>query len=539
MSFLYIAICSVKRIVFGDFMKKIFFLAFFIYFSVLNQIYSQKITNYDTIKSYQELGYIIDQLVSKKNFANSRIGISIYSLKNKKFIYNYNQNELLVPASVTKLFTTFFALNLLYNDPFIKTTIYTDAKEIKSTLEGNIYIYGRGDGLLSLNDLDYIVENLKNLGIKKLKGNIYADGSFFDGQTSRFAYSGDLDEVEYVPPITALSINRNSGMLIVSAGSVPGRPASIQILPTSAAFSIVNNVKVIGNNRIIKKKKTKVLFDNPEKDLYFYEQKFGDKRRKSIRKIKGLSIQTHLLPNGRQVIQVSGSIYLNSNQKHEFKILSPEMVVAGAFFERLKASGIEIVGDFGIKKLDNLNKFSTLTEFQRDLCSFIAVINKNSDNFLAENLFKIIGATFQSDNNNKSSTIKFYNDVCQKLNININEVIFNDGSGLSRRNRTTAQTVVELLIKAAETNFSDCFGKSLAIAGVDGTLKKRLVGTFAHNNLIAKTGTHKNVSALAGYVNSLDGDTLAFAVLSNGWAVGEYKILENNIGELLSLLYIQ
>lgn len=511
----------------------IFFLLF-LNLSFLNA--NQK--SLDTIKSYDELTNKIYFLLNQKNIQNSKTSISIYSLKNKKYIYNYNQDELLVPASVTKLFTTFFALNLLHNDPNLKTSIYTDAKEIKPILNGNLYIYGKGDALLSLSDLDYLIEKIKSLGIKKITGNVYADGSFFDGQTSRFSYSGDLDEVEYVPPITALSINRNSGMVIVSAGSIAGRPASIQIIPASLGFVVNNSVRVVGAvpSKINRKNKKFTHNFNNFDDVCF-EQKYGDKRRRSFLKKPGISITTKLLPNGKQLINLSGSISINSNLKYSLKILNPVMIAAGAFYQRLKDNGIEINGTFSVKKIDFDNSI-LITEFSRSLCDYISELNKNSDNYLAETLFKTIGATFNHTSNNKTSSVAFYKSLALKFGIDTNDILFNDGSGLSRRNKTTTKAITQLLIAAAHSDFADCFGRSLAIAGVDGTLRKRFISTYCENNLIAKTGTHKNVSALAGFVNSLDGDTLVFAIVSNGWAIGEYKILENTIGEFLSLLYI-
>jgi len=520
-------------------MRKIFSIFFLIFLNFFILYANQK--SLDTIKSYDQLIQKINSLLNQKNIQNSKTSISIYSLKNNKYLYNHNQNELLVPASVTKLFTTYFALNLLHKDPNLKTSIYTDAKEIKPILNGNLYIYGRGDALLSLSDLDYLIEKIKSLGIKKITGNIYADGSFFDGNSSRFSYSGDLDEVEYVPPVTALSINRNSGMVIISAGSVAGRPASVQIIPASLGFVVNNNVCVVGAvpSKINRKRKKHSLNDYYEvENILYFEQKYGDKRKKSILRKSGISVTTKLLPNGKQLVNLSGSISINSNQKYALKILNPEMIAAGAFYQRLKDNGIEITGNFSVKKLENFNQAALLAEFSRDLCSFISEINKNSDNYLAETLFKIIGATFNNNSNNRTSSIEFYKSFAPKFGIDFNELILNDGSGLSRRNKTTTNAVTKLLISAVHSEFADCFGRSLAIAGVDGTLRKRFISTHCENNLIAKTGTHRNVSALAGYVNSLDGDTLVFAIISNGWAVGEYKALENAIGEFLSLIFI-
>jgi D-alanyl-D-alanine carboxypeptidase/D-alanyl-D-alanine-endopeptidase (penicillin-binding protein 4) len=88
-----------------------------------------------------------------------------------------------------------------------------------------------------------------------------------------------------------------------------------------------------------------------------------------------------------------------------------------------------------------------------------------------------------------------------------------DGSGLSRSNRTTPRQVVRLLTNLAG---NEDFFSSLATAGRNGTLAKRMRGTAARDRCRGKTGTLSNVSALAGYCRTRSGRTLAFAILMNG-----------------------
>ena len=71
--------------------------------------------------------------------------------------------------------------------------------------------------------------------------------------------------------------------------------------------------------------------------------------------------------------------------------------------------------------------------------------------------------------------------------------------------------------------------ESMSVAGVDGTLRKRMKGTPAYNNVRGKTGTLRNVSALCGYVTTADGEPLAFAMLMNGYNIGAYKNVQNDV----------
>jgi D-alanyl-D-alanine carboxypeptidase len=96
---------------------------------------------------------------------------------------------------------------------------------------------------------------------------------------------------------------------------------------------------------------------------------------------------------------------------------------------------------------------------------------------------------------------------------------------------------VKLLASASRLSFGRQLDSTLPVAGYDGTLRNRMIGTLAENNVHAKTGTHGNVSALSGYVTTLDGERLAFAFMFNGPSVGVYKTVENELGTLLAQFF--
>jgi D-alanyl-D-alanine carboxypeptidase/D-alanyl-D-alanine-endopeptidase (penicillin-binding protein 4) len=91
-----------------------------------------------------------------------------------------------------------------------------------------------------------------------------------------------------------------------------------------------------------------------------------------------------------------------------------------------------------------------------------------------------------------------------------------DGSGLSYQDKLTARVVLRILGTMAKRPDFPVFRRSLAIAGVDGTLKHRMRGTAAAGNVRAKTGTLNAASSLSGYVTTASGHTLSFAILMNG-----------------------
>jgi D-alanyl-D-alanine carboxypeptidase/D-alanyl-D-alanine-endopeptidase (penicillin-binding protein 4) len=92
-----------------------------------------------------------------------------------------------------------------------------------------------------------------------------------------------------------------------------------------------------------------------------------------------------------------------------------------------------------------------------------------------------------------------------------------DGSGLSRGDMITAEATVQLLTFMNKHRYADVFRAALPIAGVDGTLRNRMRGTPAENNLRAKTGSLTGAASLGGYVTTAAGEKLAFVIMVNNY----------------------
>lgn len=508
---------------------------------VYRETFLPEISGIDSFKIQQDFQERIDAILDSKYIRASEHSVAIYSLDRNEFLYQKNIDKLLTPASTTKLVTTFTALSLLGHESTINTEIATDAISIEdSVLNGNIYIIGKGDALFTINDLEYLAQEISKLGIKEINGNIYGDGSFFDGITSRWQYSGDDDEVQAMAPVTALSIEDNKATIVISSGSKAGRYVNVNVIPDSETFSRWVTAKVRSYKR---KSSIDSQYDSLGL-LYGYNnylnefEKAGDsyslQRVASWSSIKvGSKINSK---TNKQHFTVSGYLYPNKTVSYLHYILEPELTVAGAFKARLESGGIKINGEVGTKSMKRSTKNDDtflLAVNKRNLIDIIYPTNKNSDNYYAENLFKLLGAYSLNANNaiGAKSTTKI---KLAKYGIDTTKIILNDGSGLSRRNLLTTESLIQLLHAADNLEMKDKFKASLSIAGVDGTLRKRMKYTGAENNLIAKTGTLRNVSALAGYITTLDGEELCFAFLFRGNAVSAYKSAENELGKAMS-----
>jgi serine-type D-Ala-D-Ala carboxypeptidase/endopeptidase (penicillin-binding protein 4) len=143
--------------------------------------------------------------------------------------------------------------------------------------------------------------------------------------------------------------------------------------------------------------------------------------------------------------------------------------------------------------------------------TLVRLMNKPSDNFFAEMLVKDL-AMQANGQGTTSAGARLAAGFARRLGARARLV---DGSGLSRGNRASPYRVVRLLAAMSQRDEYDAFVDSLAIAGRDGTLKRRMRRSRARSRCRGKTGTLSNVSALSGYCEALSGDTYAYSILMN------------------------
>ena len=503
-------------------MKKTMFLCFFLififtfFFQITSQENAKNTERYLTTNDFTALTKRLDSLLKANHtiLKHTNYSIALYSLNHNKMVFSVNPENPVKPASVTKLITTFITYNFVGDTFKIKTQFYTNDSNIEDKIiNGNLYIKGYGDCTQKLEDLDEIVRQIKSLGIKKITGDVVADGNFFDEPNNRFHYSGDKDEVEPTAPITALSLENNRLKILVNT-KVAGGP-KVQVVPYSPSVS----VKVIN-------------LETPT----FTKDKL--KRKKTVRsKSTKPKVFSKIDENGYQNITISGKLPLNTSLYFEEFNQNPVLFYAGAIYNRLINNGIEINGKFSkLPNNQNLNysKFQFLGEIAKPINLIINESNKNSNNYFAENLFKF-NAAFAEKDKNLANSAKILLDSIILTNFpnRIRQIEIYDGSGLSRRNRVSSALMIDILNYISRTNFFSSFFSSLAIAGRDGTLEKRLRGTSAEQKVFAKTGTHRDVSTLAGIIQTNDGEIFLFAFLFNGGSVGAYKALENQLCEII------
>jgi D-alanyl-D-alanine carboxypeptidase/D-alanyl-D-alanine-endopeptidase (penicillin-binding protein 4) len=188
----------------------------------------------------------------------------------------------------------------------------------------------------------------------------------------------------------------------------------------------------------------------------------------------------------------------------------PDLAAGRALVRALRADGVKVSGRTGVGAAPAGARTVARSRSPR-MSDLIRMTNAPSDNFLAETLAKMIGLA----NDGEGTTAAGMARASREMRALGLHPILVDGSGLSRANRTSAADVAGLIEAMHGTRYAQQFEDSLAIAGLSGTLRRRLRGTFAAGACRGKTGTINRVSTLAGLCVTRQGHTVVFSLLFN------------------------
>ena len=186
------------------------------------------------------------------------------------------------------------------------------------------------------------------------------------------------------------------------------------------------------------------------------------------------------------------------------------------FLSKLKDAGIVYQGDGVMVKRCPAGAFTVCTRFHT-MDQILHKMMKESDNLYAECMYYQIAASTGSRPASAKSARSVERQLVKKLGLDPLRYKFADGSGLSLYNYLSAELEVKLLRYAyRDDNILTHLKQSLPVAGVDGTLKKRMKTGAAHGNVKAKTGTLTGIISLAGYCKAANGHDLCFSIINNG-----------------------
>ncbi|MDP2365322.1 MAG: D-alanyl-D-alanine carboxypeptidase/D-alanyl-D-alanine-endopeptidase [Ignavibacteria bacterium] len=459
---------------------------------------SLQLFSYSTVN---ELNQQLDDIFNDNSFRNANWGVVIQSLENGEYFYKRNEDKFFVPASNLKLFTTAAGLLALGNDYRFSTNIFINGYQSGSTIYGDLIIQGRGDPSISgrfyNNDIYYVfdtwIDSLIDLGISNIKGNIVGDDNLFDDTGLGTGWSWDYETDWYSAQSSAISYNDNC-------------------VDLSIKYDAKNDSVIVNSNPILRS----IVILNLVKPVAGSEK-------------TNISV---VRERGTNVITISGKMRKDADSILTYAtVQNPTKYAMMVLKNRIEKRGIRVNGyAMDIDDYERVINSSDLellfTSYSENLSEIIKVINKGSQNFFAEQLLKTIGLE-KMGFGSAVNGIAAAKEIFSEIGLNPENIIMVDGSGLSHLNMVTPRQLVELLkyMYSNKKVYADYFN-SLPIAGVDGTLGKRMKNTSAEKVVRAKTGYISYVRSLSGYAVTGDNEPIAFSMIANNFSV-PVKLAEN------------
>ena len=394
----------------------------------------------------------INSLINK-----DAVSVSVKDISNNKEVYSLNKKAPMIPASTLKLVTSSAALNTLGSDYEFSTKLYKSSNN-------DLYLKLGADPFLTSSDLKKMMTVAKEKNILEPK-NIYIDSSIFDNVEWGEGWQWDDDLNPLMPKFSSYNIDKNLLNITIAPTNI-NAPANIF---TSKFYPITfMNLVTTGNENNI-----------------------------------SISRNNSISPD---IITIEGTV---KKQETEFiPINHPKRYFILRIEDAIRSAKMDYYGKFAQKKVPSTNVY-LVAQADHDLQTAISAILKNSNNFVAETVFKLAGGKYVNNTGSLANSQKMLNNYFDKLSLNYENIKIVDGSGVSKNNLMTTDFMTEFLSKQ---EVIDTLKPELPTSG-EGTLKNRML--YFKDNLRAKTGTLSDVSAIAGYITSRTGRTYAFDIMIN------------------------
>ncbi|MEH7254258.1 D-alanyl-D-alanine carboxypeptidase/D-alanyl-D-alanine-endopeptidase [Neobacillus niacini] len=430
----------------------------------------------------------LNQLLNEEHDLQGAIaGVSIRNAANGEVVYDHMGDIRLRPASNMKLLTAAAALSVLGEDYTFKTELLTEGEVNKKTLQGDLYLKGKGDPTLLKEDFDHMATELKTLGIQKITGHLIGDDSWYDD----IRYSVDLpwsdEQTYYGAQISALTASpthdydSGSVMIEVKPGNQQGDKAEIKVTPNTDFVKIINQ--------------TETGTKDGKKELTFERE------------------------HAKNTIRISGTLPVTSNgQKEWIGVWEPTRYALALFKQSLTEQGIQLSGKIKTGTTPTESKI-VHTHSSIKLSELLVPFMKLSNNGHAETLVKEMGKVVTGEGSWEKG-LKVMETELTKFGINTETLVLRDGSGISHVNLVPAAQLSQLLVAVQQQTWFPAFLHSLPVAGesgkmIGGTLRSRMKSQNVKGKVFAKTGTISTVSTLSGYVQTKSGQTLIFSIMLN------------------------
>lgn len=436
----------------------------------------------------------LTQFLAQPKFEGAMWAIKLVSLEDGRVMFEHQPKLRMSPASNAKLYVGALALARLGGDYRIRTPLLaTAAVQSDGTLPGDLVVAGRGDPSWGAREkkpefwsvFDPFVAELRRAGVKHVRGDIVADGTWLRVSPDGGSWSVDDMQQDFGAEISGVTFLDNYVEIRVTPGAQPGEPCAFEVLEPHSGLTFVNRTRTLAA---------------------------GEKATVDTRRIYGT-----------RTVEIFGGVALGAKPEiTEAPVPRPAQWFAVCLKAALERAGIRVDGSArsAVWPEAPLDAGVVLGEIvSPPLRDLVTGFMKPSQNLETDLVFAHVG---ELQRNDATAADKRSDDLAladlkrfgAEIGIAPNELIFDEGSGLSRNNLVTADATIRLLTYMATHPEAEAFAASLPVAG-EGTLAKRFKGTPAEHNVRAKTGGLRWAANLSGYLTTTSGERAAFSVMLN------------------------
>jgi len=420
----------------------------------------------------------INEKIRQSGIAKKDLSIYIKEAgKHGKVVASLNAHKTRTPASVIKVLTTYAAVLKLGFNYRWQTKFYTKGQIKNGVLYGDLIIKGYGDPTLNDKDLKKIVSYIRAEGVRKVQGNIVIDRSYF--KVGNRDNSG-FDEHTY----SAYNAMPDAMMFNERVSTVCVEPKKNKVYKKNedGSYKVVNKL---------------IRVNKPCKGRYSWPKVNIDK--------------SDIMPT----VILKGKISKRCAKRNICKVLTkPYNSFYYALKAKMKENGIKVTGTMRLRKVPKHAK-ELFTYYSDSLEKIISKTSKKSNNLYARHLLLLLGAKTYG----APATLQKGRDAVVKIlssrgALDTGVLRLDNGSGLSRVAKMNAKLLATMLDHAYD-RYGQRWMKTLSIAGVDGTIKRRFRGTVVRNRAWMKTGTLRRVKNIGGYVKNRAGKVYTVVILVN------------------------
>ncbi|MBW2733606.1 MAG: D-alanyl-D-alanine carboxypeptidase/D-alanyl-D-alanine-endopeptidase [Deltaproteobacteria bacterium] len=407
----------------------------------------------------------LNKLATDSRLGAAHVGVVVVRAGDGAELYTREPDRLVSVASNVKIITSTAALALLGSEFRFKTAVYAPGYKGGKVVEGNLFLKGFGDPSLRMGDLDRLAALVREMGIEHVKGALVLDESYFDKHRLPPCFESRRTDAYYRPVVGALSLEENTIAIRVRGARKPGQPATVVVMPRTRYVKVDNKMMTVNRRRRMRLGLSTVR--------------------------RGQS--TVVLARGRVRVGYEGRWYRK-------RVAHAGTYTGATFLEALTRRGVKI-DKKRLRRGRVPKKSRSVAEIHsRALGDLTRRLNKVSSNFMAEQLLKVMGAETFGAPATWSKGLKAVEQYLAKLGVPAGSYTLKNGSGLYDASALTPRQIVKVLRAAyGDFRYSADFLSSLAIAGIDGTLAHRFIGSGAERYVRAKTGTLAKVVALSGF----------------------------------------